>query len=230
MALTRNGSNKLTGLSRFHGAVGAYGLRSALESSGKRKNFDSGEHAVTSVTNKASIPAGARPTISWKMGTKAGSLASTNEAEGSVTATLMLAEGRNVAGQADGTTPISQATLQLVVSMLGTIDGTSTVAGNVNAALGMAGSSAADCTVSATVGAIAWGYGLSEGSSTASLVRYATGSLVGSISPFTELSPQNLAQYVIEYAETTPIYADIHKVNGYTVDGTGQLGSEWGPM
>ena len=76
MALIRNGSNPT------HWTVAALrrgrraGLRSALDRSGQRKNFDSGEHAVANVTNKAAIPEGFRHPMSWKMGTKAGSLSS----------------------------------------------------------------------------------------------------------------------------------------------------------
>jgi hypothetical protein len=79
MALTRNGSHQLSGLSRFHGAVGAYGLRSALDNNGTRKNFDSGAHAVSGVTRHAAIPSGYRHPIAWKMGTKAGTVTSRND-------------------------------------------------------------------------------------------------------------------------------------------------------
>lgn len=230
MALIRNGSHQLTGLSRFHGAVGAYGLRAALDNSGKRKNFDSGAHAVSGVTNKASIPSGARHPIAWRLGTKAGSLASTNESQGVATASINLASGINLTATAAGTTPTVSATLQLVVSMLGSISGLSTVTGNILAALGMVGSSAGTSTATGAKNALANAYATALGTSTASLVSYATGSLAGSITPFTDLSPQNLAQYVIEYAQTTPIHADIQKVNGYEVQGDGQLGSEWGPV
>lgn len=98
--LTRNGSHQLSGLSRFHGAVGAYGLRSALENNGKRKNFDSGEHAVSSVTNRAAIPSGYRHPISWKMGTKAGTVASRNDIGVTITASGSGAMGKNTSGTA----------------------------------------------------------------------------------------------------------------------------------
>lgn len=79
MALIRNGSNQLSGINRIFGAVGASGLRSVFECGGVARNFDSGEHAVAGVTNKAAIPSGVRHPLAWKMGTKPGSMASAND-------------------------------------------------------------------------------------------------------------------------------------------------------
>lgn len=196
MALIRNGSNQLGGLNLMFGAVGAYGLRGNFDISGKFKNFDSGDHAVSGVTNKNSSPSGARHPYAWKMPTKAGSLASHNETEGSVTATLSMASGRNIAGLAEGTTPTAQATLQLVVSMIASALGEATVSGNLNAALGMSGSASGEATASALINALAWAIGNASGEATASLVSYATGRLVGEVTPFTELSPEGLANAV----------------------------------
>ncbi len=61
------------------------------------------------------------------------------------------------------------------------------------------------------------------------LVGDATGRLYGSITPYTDLSPQTLAAAVIEAAQTSPIAADIRKVNAYTIDGDGS-GTPWGPV
>lgn len=63
----------------------------------------------------------------------------------------------------------------------------------------------------------------------ATLTRYATGRLAGSITPFTDLSPQSLAAAVMAAAQAEPIHADIRRVNSYAVDGDGQTGTEWGP-
>ena len=202
MALIRNGSHQLGGLNRIFGAVGAYGLRGNFDRNGAFRNFDSGQHAVSGVTNRNSIPQGARHPLAWKPPTKAGGLASHNEAEGAATATLSLASGRNVAGTSAGASTAA-ATLQLVVSMVASAAGVATVTGNVFAALGLAGSSAGSSTATAEKNAIGWLAGSSAGSSTASLTRYATGRLYGSISPFTELSPENLAANVWNAAAVT---------------------------
>jgi hypothetical protein len=177
----------------------------------------------------AARPQGALHPGSWMLPQKAGALSSHNEAQGASTAALNLAAGRNIAGQADGATPTAQATLQLVVSMTGTADGIATVTGNVLAALGMSGSAAGSSTADAAKNAIAWCYGEGAGSSAATLTRYATGRLYGSITPYTELSPQTLAAAVIAAAEADPITANVARVNGYTVGGNGQSGTEWGP-
>lgn len=100
MALTRNGSHQLSGLSRFHGAVGAYGLRSALDNNGKRNNFNSGEHAVSDVTNRAAIPSGYRHPIAWRMGTKAGTVVSRNDIGITLAASGSGAMGKNTSGTA----------------------------------------------------------------------------------------------------------------------------------
>lgn len=196
MALVSNGANVLAGLSRYDGAFGAAVLRGQFDKSGRFMNFDSGEHAISGVTNKASIPAGARHPIAWKMGTKAGSLASTNEAEGGCSLSLTLAAGRNISGLAEGSTPTAEATLQLVVSMVASALGEATTNANLNAALGLSGSAAGVSTDNAIITALAWAIGQSDGEATATLVSYATGRLQGSITPFTELSPEGLAAAV----------------------------------
>lgn len=228
MALIRNGSNQINGLNRVFGAVGAYGLRGNFDRNGAFKAFDSGQHAVSNVTNRNSIPQGARHPVAWKPPTKAGGLASHNEAQGEAGASLSLASGRNIAVAAVGSSTAS-ATLQLVVSLAGTSAGSASVSGNVVASLSAAGTSASSCTAAATVGAIAWAYGTAAGSGSASLISYATGRLYGSITPYTELSPESLASAVIAAAEAAPIAANVSKVNGYAVTGNGQAGTEWGP-
>ena len=43
-----------------------------------------------------------------------------------------------------------------------------------------------------------------------------------------EGTPETVAAAVLSAAATTPIYADIRKVNSYTVVGDGKTGTEWG--
>jgi hypothetical protein len=139
-----------------------------------------------------------------------------------------MASGWNLAASTTATSS-GQATLQLVVSMVGTSTGSATVTGNILAALGMVGSSTGSGTATGTINAIAWAYGEAVGTSTATLTRYATGRLYGAITPFTDLSPEGLASAVIAAAQISPIHSDVRKVNSYTVTGDGQSGSEWGP-
>lgn len=107
-----------------------------------------------------------------------------------------MASGINIVGLAEGTTPTAEATLQLVVSMVATALGEATANANLNASLGLAGSSAGEATNNANITALVWAIGQANGEATATLTRYATGQLQGSISPFTELSPEGLANAV----------------------------------
>lgn len=43
-------------------------------------------------------------------------------------------------------------------------------------------------------------------------------------------SASTISSTILTDAQTTPIHADIRKVNSYAVDGTGQTGNEWGPV
>ena len=229
MGLLQNGyrhnlTGKLLGATLLDGAIPATQVYWGHRAAANRNQF-AGE-GITS--DFAAVPAGARPPSAWIMARKPGALASHNEALGTASGSLALASGRNIAGQADGAAT-ADATLQLVVSMLGTAAGAAYAEGNIRAALLLAGLAAGSAEGAATIGALAWATGTAAGTSDATLVRYATGRLAGSITPFTDLSPQNLAAAVIAAAETTPIHADIRKVNAYAVTGNGQTGTEWGP-
>ncbi|MEY2633848.1 MAG: hypothetical protein RIR00_2502 [Pseudomonadota bacterium] len=189
------------------------------------RNISAGE-GITD--DKVGLPMGAAHPIAWMLPQKAGALSSHNLTRGESSASLTLVSGRNMAATSDGASTAS-ATLQLVVSLQGSSAGSASVTGNILAALGMAGSGAGSCTASATIGALAWAAGEGAGSCTVTLTSYATGRLYGSISPFTELSPENLASAVIAAAEATPLHADIRKVNAYAIDGDGS-GTPWGPV
>jgi hypothetical protein len=65
------------------------------------------------------------------------------------------------------------------------------------------------------------------------VVAYAVGSGVvtsQNISDIAAASATSTTTAVLAAAQTTPIHADVRKVNSYTVDGDGQTGSEWGPQ
>lgn len=139
----------------------------------------------------------------------AGGLNSHRYCKGEATASLTMQIGRNIVGSTDGTSTAS-ATLQLVVSMSGTIAGTSTATGNVVASLSAVGTSSGSCTVTATIGAIAWAYGQADGVATAELTSYATGRLYGAVSPFSDI-----------------VYADVVRINGADVTGSGTVSDKW---
>lgn len=194
MALIRNGSHQLSGLSRFHGAVGAYGLRSALDSSGQHKNFDSGGHAIADVTNKAAIPSGYRPQMTWKMGTKAGGLSSHSETEISVGATGVGAKGVNLVGST--TVTINASALGgLIAGGVGNATISITATGAVVATIGTTGSATVTIGAVANIGALGWMVGESGIDITASLVPYAIGHMEGTTAE-AGLTPTGIANQV----------------------------------
>jgi len=230
MGLLANGFRDNSGVFQTFGATAsnnAYpsALRSNYARTGASRNISAGQ-GITD--DKVGLPIGYLHPGAWMLPQKGGAMSSHNRTRGEATATLTLVSGRNLAATSDGVATAS-ATLQLVVSLTGTADGTSTASGNVQAALGMAGSAEGSSTATGQKNALAWAYGEANGSSTATLTRYATGRLYGSITPYTELSPQTLAAAVLDAAQATPIHADVQKVNSYEVIGDGQTGNEWGP-
>ena len=142
-------------------------------------------------------PTGGYESVSWMFPYTPGYITSYRDTEGVATATASIIEGRPIAGTTDGVAT-AVATLQLVVSGTGTAAGLATTSGNVNAALGAAGTSNGVASTTATINALAWAVGTSNGSATASLVRYATGSMSGSIAPAVSLEASAFSSYLLD--------------------------------
>lgn len=228
MGLLANGFRDTLGAFQTYGATAsnnAYpsALMSNYARTGATRNISAGQ-GITD--DKVGLPIGYLHPGAWMLPQKGGAMSSHNRTNGEATATLTLVSGRNIAGTSDGVAT-ADASLQLVVSLTGTSDGVATVTGNVQAALGMSGSAAGSSTATGEKNALAWAYGTSDGSCAATLTRYATGRLYGSITPFTELSPENLAQTVLDYAQITPIHANVQKINDADVTGAGTSGDKW---
>ena len=230
MGLLANGFRDCSGVFQIYGATASNNAYPSANwanyaRTGANRNISAGQGITSDLVG---VPMGYLHPDTWILPQNSGATSSHNRTNGSSTASLTLVSGRNISGTSDGASTAS-ATAQLVVSTSGEAAGTSTATASINAALQMSGTSACAASQTAVIGAIAWCSGSSSGSCTAFATSYAIGELSGSISPFTELSPQNLAQYVIEYAEDAPIAANIKKVNDYTVTGDGTSGTEWGP-
>ena len=214
MALVNNGSLLQGGLNRHFGQFGSTGLRSVFERGGVKKNFDSGQHAVSGVTNRAAIPEGTRHPFSWKMGTKAGSLASHIDASLSISGTAFGLRGITANAPATITFTVADAAGQLISSGEGTAAMTFTVADLLlTASLNGAGTASFTLdTNTPLLGALAGGEGSASLSFTGTLTPYALGIMVGT----TEVA-------------SDVVNANIVAVNGYSVTGNGQSGTEWGP-
>ncbi|MBP6563998.1 MAG: hypothetical protein KA200_00135 [Burkholderiales bacterium] len=162
-------------------------------------NFAAGEHAVAGVTDKASVPDGARAPVAFKMARKSGALASRYETGATFAlGSLNVAAGRNVEGATSATFTIADAQLQLVVSAQGTTSiSFSLPAATLSGALSAEGSTSVSFTVNTpTLGAIVNATGQTSVSVAMSGTATALGWIEGDITPFTELSPQSLAAAV----------------------------------
>lgn len=200
MALIAANSSRIAGVNRLFSGVTTVAGGHRRENVGvphTHLNFAAGEHAVADVTNRSSVPQGARHPVAYKFARKAGGLASRNECRIEVTNAASGALGRNIAGDTSITFTLPDAQLQLVVSASGTATITLTTAGNLAGALYAEGSTTVTFTVgSSLLGAVAGLTGNATVTVSSTALATAIGHLAGDIVPYTELSPQALAQAV----------------------------------
>ncbi len=193
MALIGNRSVLLKSPGRFLSGTVASIERSNFSQAGMRANRFQAMSRIF-----GGIPSGHLSPSSWSLPRTAGALSAINAALLSLEAgALNLAEGRNIAGDAVFDFTLPSADLQLVVSANGTATFTFTQTGALAGALSGTGSATATFTVStSTLGAIISAIASGTFSLTGSATPKALGNLAGDITPFTELSPQNLAAAV----------------------------------
>jgi hypothetical protein len=146
----------------------------------------------------AGIPSGHLAPSSWVLPYKPGAMSSFTNLVVTVTpGTLNLAAGVNISGDAAVTITVNPADGQLIVSAVGNASITFDLAANLAGALSAAGSTSFSFTVNnVTLGAIVDAVGAALVQFSNSATVRATGNLSGDITPFTELSPQNLAAAV----------------------------------
>jgi hypothetical protein len=174
---------------------GSPGTFRSMWSRGDRMNQSVGEGIPSKL---AGIPSGHLAPSSWVLPYKPGAMSSFTQCVVTVTPGLLnLAAGVNISGDSTVTITVNPADGQLIVSAVGSTSITFNLAGNLAGALSASGSTSFSFTVNnATLGAIvdAVGAALVQFSNSATI--RATGNLSGDITPFTELSPQNLAAAV----------------------------------
>jgi hypothetical protein len=148
----------------------------------------------------AGIPSGHLAPSSWVLPYKPGAMSSFTNLVVTVTPGLLnLAAGVNISGDAAVTITVNPADGQLIVSASGSTSITFNLAANLAGALSASGSTSFSFTVNnATLGAIVDAVGAALVQFSNSATVRATGNLSGDITPFTELSPQNLAAAVWE--------------------------------
>lgn len=177
----------------------------------------------------ASIPSGTRAPGAWVLAYKPGAMSSFTSCEVTVTVdSLNVAGGRNITGSTSVTISVPDAQLELVVSAQGTASITISTTGNLAGGAFVDGVTTISFTVpNATLGAIVDLVGQSLVSATASALIKAIGNLAGDITPFTTLSPENLAAAVLNAAEASPIASNVKQMNDATVYGTGVPADLW---
>jgi hypothetical protein len=155
--------------------------------------------ALTAFGELAGIPDGTTHPISWQMPNAAGRISSGYNASTFVP-TAQGTRGLPTSGSIGITFAVDPAQLQLIVSTDGTTGITFTLEGNAKAVLDAVANIQLQFTVEdAQIGAKADTEGTSSMVFTATATPKALGNIEGSITPFTELSPQSLAQAVWSY-------------------------------
>lgn len=207
MALKVNGGRLYTNVNRvFSGVTTIYGggLHAArsnfVRGSGVMNNFSAGDHAVSGETKKAGLPNGVLPPQSWWLPRVAGSMSSRNETDLTVDGAAAGVLGFPISGSTTLVITIADADGQLIVSGTGTssivVTGdNSLLAASIN---GTGSSSFVINGDTSLLGAIASLIADSTLTITGALTPYAIGHMEGAALAGTELSPDNLAQSLLD--------------------------------
>jgi len=136
------------------------------------RGFYSGDHRVSSVTDRSSKPNGQRPPYSWILAPKTGMISTFNDLVG--TGNISSAQGQAglfATATLSGVGTISNASLGLIVQMLATLSGvgglTAGIIGQIQATATIAGTGNLSATISALAGLTATLVGTGNISATA---------------------------------------------------------------
>lgn len=164
----------------------------AFKSSGRMRNV----YSSAAWENKSGIPDGVRAPYAWLLPLKAGGLASRYVIRGTGTLAAAGTLGKPALANLAGSGTLS-ATGSKIVSAVADLAGSGTIsAANLLAILQAAADLTGSGALAADVTALGWMLGDLDGAGTLEAVPYATGELGADITPFTTLSPQNLATAV----------------------------------
>lgn len=144
---------------------------------------------------KSGVPDGYRPPYAWILPLEAGALSSRNIIEGTGTFTASGAMGVNAVAALTGTGSLS-ATGALIVSAVAALTGTGSLSANILAVLNAVAALTGSGTLAGAMTAKGALLAALAGIGSLSAPGYARGHMAADISPFTELSPENLAASV----------------------------------
>jgi hypothetical protein len=207
VALKVNGGRLYTNVNRvFSGVTTIYGgglhahRHNFNRNPGVRKNFASGEHSVSGETIKAGWPNGNLHPAAWWFPRVAGTMSSRNEADFNLDGSASGVLGFPISGSTTLTITVADAAGELIVSGDGTA--TITLTGDsslLTASLNGDGTATLTITVAdATLGAEASLVASATFEITGALTPYAIGHMTGAALAGTELSPDNLAQSLLD--------------------------------
>jgi hypothetical protein len=185
---------------------------------------------TTTALKLYAVPTGSYPNVAWVLPTKAGELGTANALGLAVAGAGAAVGGVTSPASAAFTLTVADAAGQLITSGSGSASLTITTGqAALTASLNATASAAIAFDASALLGAQASGQGAATLSVTGTLTAYAVGQMQGSTVDTAALTVDAIAAGVLAAALTTPIAANIAKVNSYTVQGDGSSGNPWGP-
>lgn len=145
---------------------------------------------------KSGVPDGYRPPYSWVLPQTAGALGARNMLVGTGALSGSGALGRNILAALAGSGALS-ATGALIVSAVAALTGSGGITGAlISAVLQATATITGSGALAADTEAVGWMLADLAGEGEAAAVAYAVGNMTAEISPFTELSPENLADAV----------------------------------
>lgn len=148
------------------------------------------------VSSKDSFPTGTNPPYTIMMGDSGALLSATTTINGTGEVTGNAAMGRNCSATLEGSGTISGASLSLVTQIAAALAGTGTLTGALVGTLQMAANLAGSGDIAGAMGLIANVSTTLSGSGALVGALRSTASLEADITPFTTLSPENLATAV----------------------------------
>lgn len=176
--------------------------RERWSTSGALRNQQYGDAAIAGVTDRNGLPSGYRHPATWSLPQKAGGLASRGEiAGGGALNNANLAAGFNLEATLDGVGTISNAALGLVVSAVATLSGSGALTGDIVGVIQGAATLAGSGDLTGALGALAGLQATASGSGSLAATLTALGNMSADILPYTELSPESLAQAILDAAD-----------------------------
>lgn len=163
---------------------GYYALTPTLDSNG------------LSINSKDSFPTGTNNPYSIMMGDKGSLLSATTTTNGVGVITSNMAMGRAISASLDGSGTISNAALSLITQIASALSGAGALTGSLVGTLQMAANLAGSGNIAGAMGLIANVSTTLTGSGALTGTLRGTASMEADITPFTDLSPENLATAV----------------------------------